>query len=193
MKPGNRQRILQGSIELFNASGTVAVTTNHIAKHLKISPGNLYFHFSDREEIVRELFKNLCKDIYAAWDLKAAHEPQEFLAESFEVFWTYRFFHREMYHLRRVDPELTREWKRHMRRCLTLLKLNYSRWIKVGLARPISDAWEMRALSDSVLLTSSAYLGFFESPEKPASRKTIRAGIDQVHRLLEPYLMSKGL
>ena len=124
MKPNNRQRILDASIELFNTSGTIAVTTNHIARHLKISPGNLYFHFADREEIVRELFKGLREETYRVWD-GAGHDPLSFLNESFEVFWRYRFFHREMYHLRRQDPLLAKEWKRHMRRSFTLLKNHY--------------------------------------------------------------------
>ncbi|MGZ3721745.1 MAG: TetR/AcrR family transcriptional regulator [Bdellovibrionales bacterium] len=188
MKLNNRQRILDASIELFNGSGTIVITTNHIARHLKISPGNLYFHFSDREEIVRELFKRLCDETYAAWDVKTGLDPQKFLAQSFEVFWKYRFFHREMYHLRRQDPQLTREWKRHMRRCFSLLKLNYKQWYDSGYVRRIDDAWEMRSLCDSVLLTSSAYLGFFESPEKPATRKSVRSGIEQVYRLLTPYI-----
>jgi AcrR family transcriptional regulator len=193
MKLNNRQKILEASVELFNASGTIAVTTNHIARHLKISPGNLYFHFENREEIVRELFKRLCQDTYRAWDVNAGHGPKSFLATTFEVFWTYRFFHREMYHLRRQDPELTREWKSHMRRCFKLLKLNYRKWYEAGLVRRIDDPLEMRDLCESVLLTSSAYLGFFESPERPASRKAIRSATDQVLRLLAPYMTAASL
>ena len=35
-----RDRIAQASLELFNAQGERSVTTNHIATHLGISPGN---------------------------------------------------------------------------------------------------------------------------------------------------------
>lgn len=189
MAGGNRKRILDSSIELFNASGTIAITTNHIAKHLKISPGNLYFHFRNREAIVRELFAQLVQATYEAWDPKTNVPPREFLERSFEVFWTFRFFHREMYHLRRQDPELNRQWRQHMARSYRLLKQNYALWLESGHMRPLKDAWEMKALSDSVLLSSSAFLGFFESPEKPASRRSLKAGIDHVNRLLEPYFL----
>jgi AcrR family transcriptional regulator len=189
MAGGNRQRILDASRELFNASGTVAVTTNHIARHLGISPGNLYFHFNCREHIVRELFSSLCTATYEAWDPKRALTPREFLESSFEVFWTYRFFHREMYHLRRQDPDLSQRWKVHMRKCNRLLKLNYGQWVSKGWMRRIPNEFEMQALSDSVLMSSSAYLAFFESPERPASRKSLRAGIEHVDRLLAPYML----
>ena len=189
MSKGNRQRILSASVDLFNASGTIATTTNHIAKYLRISPGNLYFHFANREAIVRDLFARLTVATYAAWDPKQKRPLPEFLEKSFEVFWTFRFFHREMYHLRRQDPELNKAWKRHMQRCYRLLNLNYAHWVKDGYVRKIADPWEMRAISDTVLLSSSAFLGFFESPEKPASRKSMKAGIEHVQRLLQPYLL----
>ncbi len=184
---GNKKRILESSVELFNNHGAVTVSTNHIAKHLKISPGNLYFHFSNKEEIIRELFDRMSREVQMAWDPERGLSPKEFLEASFEVFWTFRFFHREMYHLRRQDPELARLWKRHMTQCQRLLKLNYTRWVAKGQMRAITDPEELKLLSDSVLLSSSAYLGFFESPEKPASRKVIVSGMQHVNRLLWPY------
>lgn len=187
MANGNRERILNASVELFNRSGTVAVTTNHIAKHLGISPGNLYFHFGNREDIVRELFQTMCAETYQAWDPKLGFTPDQFLQNSFDLGWNYRFFHREMYHLRRQDPELSRMWKRHMNRCFSLIRQNYAQWIRAGWMRPITDRWEMKALTDGVLLSSSAFLGFFESPDRPASRKILKDGIEHVGRLLKPY------
>lgn len=187
MAKNNRQRILDAGVELFNQSGTVATTTNHIARHLNISPGNLYFHFKNREAIILELFQKLCDSIYEAWNNENKISPDEFVGRSFEVFWSFRFFHREMYHLRREDPELSKAWKRHMRKCYMLLKLNYDQWVEAGVMRPITDEWEMKSLCDSILLSSNAFLGFFESPEKPAARKVVRDGIDHVNRLLQPY------
>jgi AcrR family transcriptional regulator len=52
----NRERILEASMALFNSRGAAAVSTNTIAGHLGISPGNLYYHFANKEAIVRELW-----------------------------------------------------------------------------------------------------------------------------------------
>ena len=58
-----KSRILDKALELFNERGTANVTTNHIAEALGMSPGNLYYHYRNKAEIVRGLFAR----IIAAW------------------------------------------------------------------------------------------------------------------------------
>ncbi len=186
----NRDRILNASVDLFNQSGTVAVTTNHIAKHLGISPGNLYFHFSNKEEIVRELYQRMCQETYVVWSDKSGgnpRSPEEFVEQAFGVFYKYRFFHREMYHLRRSDPALTNNWKKHLAKAQRLMLLQYSHWVRQGAMKPVRDKRELQFIADTVLITSNAFLNFFESEQKPARNKSLRAGIEYVLKLLKPY------
>ncbi|QMT31977.1 TetR/AcrR family transcriptional regulator [Alysiella filiformis] len=56
-KNSTYQRIIDASLKLFNENGERATSTNHIAAHLSISPGNLYYHFANKDEIIMQLFK----------------------------------------------------------------------------------------------------------------------------------------
>jgi len=51
----NKDRIIKIAIELFNDYGTKVITTNHIAKEIGISPGNLYYHFKNKFDIIRSI------------------------------------------------------------------------------------------------------------------------------------------
>lgn len=52
-----RDRILLKSLELFNEQGERLITTNHLAAALGMSPGNLYYHFPNKDAIIFELFQ----------------------------------------------------------------------------------------------------------------------------------------
>ena len=54
--------ILDAALNLFNERGTAKVTTNHIAEALGMSPGNLYYHFRNKAEIVRGLFARIAAE-----------------------------------------------------------------------------------------------------------------------------------
>lgn len=194
MASNNRTRILQESVALFNHAGVATVSTNHICESLGISPGNLYFHFKNKEAIVRELFQQMCEETYSLWKAELKEEarpPMSFIDRSLEIFWKYRFFHREMYHLRRQDPLLSAAWHRHLAKTRHFMKAAYAGWAKGGWMMRISDAQSMRVLSDLVLLTASSFFQFYESVEKPATVRPLRLGKEYLGRVLLPHFTPK--
>jgi AcrR family transcriptional regulator len=194
MAANNRTRILQESVTLFNNAGVATVSTNHICESLGISPGNLYFHFKNKEAIVRELFTQMCEETYALWKAELKEEarpPMAFIDRSLEIFWKYRFFHREMYHLRRQDPQLSTAWHRHLAKTRHFMKAAYAGWAKGGWMTRIQDVQAMRVLSDLVLLTASSFFQFYESTEKPATGRPLRLGKEYLGRVLLPHFTPK--
>ncbi|MBK7963185.1 MAG: TetR/AcrR family transcriptional regulator [Bdellovibrionales bacterium] len=189
-----KERILQFSIDLFNRNGVTAVTTNHIAKAMAISPGNLYFHYDNKEEIIEELFKRMCKETYELWRPRRTENisPFQFIDENFEIYWKYRFFHREMYALRRRDAQLSRMWRSHIVKVMIFMKLLYRQWVNQEIMIPLKDMTEMLYVSESLLAMATTFLQFFESSERQPGRRTIERGKRHVARLLLPYTTPKS-
>jgi AcrR family transcriptional regulator len=185
-----KEKILVVSTDLFNKNGVVAMTTNHVAKAMGISPGNLYFHFANKEEIIRHIFKEMCQETYSHWKTtpgKRLKHPIKVIIENFEVYWNYRFFHREMYYLRRKDTVLNALWKAHIDKILRLMTLTYKRWWKNGWMMPIEDKEEIDFLVNILLSTASTFLHFFESIDKAPPKDYLINGEKYVTRLLMPY------
>lgn len=184
-----KERILITSIDLFNRSGVGSITTNHIAKAMEISPGNLYFHYDNKEEILVELFKRMAKETYDVWRPRRVKKviPQDFINDNFDLYWRYRFFHREMYALRRKDKELAQMWRTHLQKMMKLMVILYRQWVREGKMVKIEDVHEMQYVAESLLAMSTTFLQFFESAEKQPGRRTIERGKRHVTRLLYPY------
>src|SRR6266567_2658656 len=111
-KMNTKERIVETAIRLFNERGTGAVSTNHIAQALSMSPGNLYYHFRNKEEIIRAILERMMtrwEKLYAAPPRARAStvaDVEQVVTENFLLLWEYRFFYRELNALVQRDPVL---------------------------------------------------------------------------------------
>ena len=105
IKPKRRtpERILEASLRLFNDFGEPNVTTTVIADDLNISPGNLYYHFPSKDELINTLFDQYESQLYellaASTDVLDVEDAWFFLHSLFELIWQYRFLYRDVGHL----------------------------------------------------------------------------------------------
>ena len=101
MAKQTRQRILDASLALFNEQGEPNVTTNHIADELEISPGNLYYHFRNKDDIIEHLFQRYEERMDSALVAPEGRLPNLEdiwlqLHVAFEVMWEFRFIFRDL-------------------------------------------------------------------------------------------------
>lgn len=184
-----KDRIVIGAIELFNASGVSAVTTNHIAAHLGMSPGNLYYHFANKEEIVREAFERMNGAADAVWqgDRSPAGKDsgagktagkatpkldvlalQRVAIGNLQLYADYIFFARELTSLLRADPILRARYaavsEQRMAQVVEMLRP----LVDAGLLRDVGDDDDLRALADSAWLIGLFCVPYAETVEGEA-------------------------
>lgn len=116
MAPDTKSRILAAALALFNERGAGNVTTNHVAEALGMSPGNLYYHYRNKEEIVRGLFGQLRGAWAELYQLPADHAPgvddmEAMLVGNFDIQKQFLFFFRELPSLLAADPGLAAEYR----------------------------------------------------------------------------------
>ncbi|WP_333705989.1 TetR/AcrR family transcriptional regulator [Ottowia beijingensis] len=97
------ERILVTTLELFNRFGEPNVSTTLISSDLNISPGNLYYHYPSKDELVNTLFDQYEGSLYellgASEDVHDVEDAWFFLHTLFELIWQYRFLYRDLNHL----------------------------------------------------------------------------------------------
>ncbi|WP_274585678.1 TetR/AcrR family transcriptional regulator [Neisseria leonii] len=109
-RPNTYARIVEASLVLFNEEGERNISTNHIAAHLGISPGNLYYHFRNKDEIILQLHQQYSSRMMA-W-IRGAELPKsidmvvEHLTGVFDIMWDYRFLFSDMNSLLSRSAEL---------------------------------------------------------------------------------------
>lgn len=193
-----RQRIVQAALELFNQDGERQVTTNHIAAHLSISPGNLYYHFANKQAVVLELFsqfEGLADQLLQRPSnrLLTMADKALLLEALLKALWHYRFLHRDMQHLLAADNELAERYQALAQRCLHNAQAIYQGFADAGILQLDSDSIEALALNAWVILT--AWLPFICSVQ-PASVELspamLRRAIYQVLMLEREYVSAEA-
>ena len=94
------ERILEVTLDLFNRFGEPNVSTTLISSELNISPGNLYYHYPAKDELVNALFgryeTGLSELLNAAPDVRDVEDAWFFMHTLFELVWQYRFLYRDL-------------------------------------------------------------------------------------------------
>jgi AcrR family transcriptional regulator len=193
-----QRRVLDAARGLFNEQGTAAVSTNHIAAAAEISPGNLYYHFKDKQAIIRGLFAQYSREFDGRW-APSADSGKNFakfgqnLASGAMLAWEYRFLQRELLALLRADPELRASYEDVYRRRLSEMRAFAEQLVWQKMLRPPLPPRTLEDLVVAIWLIAEGWLPFLDlTGGDPHDRQQVSRMNDLVMVALEPYLTDEG-
>lgn len=191
-----KDRILAAALQLFNQKGERKVTTNHICAHLNMSPGNLYYYFKNKQEIIYELFLNYEGRVDA--NLNRPHDRQltledklNYLQNVFQGLWEYRFIHRDMEHLLLSEERLHARYRAFFRRSQKNTEAIYEGLREANIIAIEQTELEGLALNTWIVVTS--WFSFLQcnlliEDSDGITLDMLKGGIYQIFQLERPYL-----
>ncbi|MBQ3520540.1 MAG: TetR/AcrR family transcriptional regulator [Firmicutes bacterium] len=111
-----RERILDASLEMFNKKKASNVSTVQISAAMKISPGNLYYYYANKEDVIRCIWEERMSSVLnelleKADNIKSAADLLDYLKDWMEYLINYRFFYTELSTLFINDEKLVELYK----------------------------------------------------------------------------------
>lgn len=192
-KRRTRERILEAGLRLFNDFGEPNVTTTVIADDLNISPGNLYYHFHSKDEIVNALFAVFEAEVEVTLAAPTQRTPNVedmwlFLHLLFEAIWKYRFFYRDLDDLLSRNRLLEVHFKQilaHKVKTATALCLGL---VAAGEMRATPGEIQALALNMTVVATYWLPFEYARDPRRRDVGDGLGRGVYQVMAMTAPFL-----
>ncbi|MEP9414020.1 TetR/AcrR family transcriptional regulator [Gordonia sp. VNQ95] len=187
-----REQILDTARRLFDADGTAAVSTARIAREAGISPGNLYYWFPDKADIVRAL--------YEQWSVRSEPpiDQNRTADEILQTLWwagrrqatvttEFVFFSRELFTLLHADPTLRSMYRANFERRLALFEAIGESVIGDGLIRRPDPPSSVRDVITQLWLVAETAVPFADA---------VGRDLFDPHRahtaIIEPLLTERG-
>lgn len=190
------ERILLASLELFNRFGVPNVSTTMIAADLGISPGNLYYHYPAKEELINGLFTRyegaLNELLPASQGVRDVEDAWFFMHSLFELVWQYRFLYRDLNDLLSNNRLLESHFK-----TVLLNKSRAMRQLLNGLSSSGAvriDLREVEATANNMVVVVTYWLSFeyVQNPrqalESGNAQQALLRGAQHALQVLAPFL-----
>ncbi|BDU38878.1 TetR/AcrR family transcriptional regulator [Vibrio nigripulchritudo] len=189
-------KIVHTALQLFNERGERNVTTNHIAENLNISPGNLYYHFRNKQEIIQSIY-----DIYEN-ELLTSFAPIEsdnsvnlfeaYMGSIFNMMWKYRFFYSNLPELLSNDGELHARYSATQKRLRENLR-QICLFFRDAKLLAMNDKEQEAIITNMHLITTNWFN--YQTALKCETRvmkSDVISGVKQMMSIVQPYATSEG-
>jgi AcrR family transcriptional regulator len=188
-----RTRIADAALALFNAEGTHAISTRHVAAKLGISPGNLYYHFGNKEEIVLALYDRIEQQLLGIVVPLQHPSPSfddvlQYLDRIFAHLWEYRFFYRDVTALLQDVPGLKERYRLLAEKVQANSRLLFKSLVEEGWMDATDEQIELLAANAWIVLSQWFTYWQVVSRRKTIQSADIHEGIRHLVALFSPLL-----
>lgn len=191
-------KIKNTALKLFNENDTLSISTNHIAKAAAISPGNLYYHFKNKEEIILSLYIDLSQ-IYSSQKsfemIRISSNPIKQLQLNFdkmgELFYEYRFLLRDSMVIMALNPSLKELFVKNQQKRILQIQDILEFFVNENiLVSSIKQHLEKRARLHWFI---TSYWQVFASTTGDVTKESIKEAKEVFFEfMIYPYLTTKG-
>jgi len=197
-KSPTKEKIKKIATTLFNENDTLSITTNHIANKANISPGNLYYHYKNKEEIITEIYQEMSskfESFNSFEQILSSENPLVVLSKMFEkygeLFLEYKFLLRDISTLMAIYPSLKKEFLKKQAIRIEQIESVFKYFISLDiLIQMPEDEIHLRAKLNWFV---SGYWQLFTGVTGEITKESIKESKQIVFEiLLYPYLTQKG-
>ena len=188
-----RERILETALVLFNRLGEPNVTTADIATEMGISPGNLYYHFRNKDQIIAELFgafeRRLEPLLVEPEGRTAGVEDLWLLLHLlFEAILDYRFLFRDLDEIVSRNAKLASRFALLMGRGVRTV-IDLCRGMVATGAMRASES-EIAALAENAALVATYWISYqnISAAQRSQASVNLDRAVYQVLSLIAPFL-----
>ena len=195
-RSATKLRILATALDLFNLEGEPEISAVDIAGVMRISPGNLYYHYKGKEPIIAELFADFdaeLRQVLAAPVRRplAMEDYWIYLFIMFEEIWDFRFFYRDPAGIVARAPELEARFRRLLALKAETAMALLGELERLGALR--FGAGEREALAETLAQHVTSWIPYrrLRLATEESQRELINAGVHSTLRLIAPYAVNE--
>ena len=192
-----KDKIIATAIDLFNIHGTKVISTNHIAKEMGISPGNLYYHFRSKNDIIRSISDNFSNELGSVFKIQLdtisdfSSNLTSLFNRFFKIQQSYQFLFLEGVHLTKQDHILLDNYTK----LRSLIKKGYHELLSNLVKIKIMKRQSLNIIDD--LLDAQWIIMWYWINHTVLDRNTyddfqIKKGIKLSFSIIKPQLTSLG-
>ncbi|EGQ8080774.1 TPA: TetR/AcrR family transcriptional regulator [Vibrio parahaemolyticus] len=193
-----RDKIVYAALELFNQHGERNITTNHIADHIEISPGNLYYHFRNKQEIVREIFALYSAELLERFTpIQGSQESltmlKSYLDSIFTLMWKYRFFYANLPEILSRDEQLHEQYIDVQEKLQANLIAIMQEFVSLKLLDV--NEQQLKSLVCTLHLIACSWLAYQSAMASKTSitEQMVKKGMLQMLNVVKPVATEQGL